>query len=129
MTNFVSTFKKQAETGYVHHRNDDFALRELVPLSCVIEKNTKWILQVDLPGVERKNIIVTMAEGHLVIKAKLAKAYQVSNHGRVTKFENLKKVIEIPSHADVKTISAKFKDGILTISIPKIDSGKRIHIR
>ena len=129
MTNFVSTFKKQSETGYGHHRNDDFVLRELVPLSYVLEKNTKWILQVDLPEVERKNIIVTMTNGHLVVKAKLAKAYNVSNHGRVTKFENLKKAMEIPQYADTKKISAKFRDGILTISIPKIESGKRIPIK
>lgn len=129
MTNFVSTFKKQSETVYVHHRNDDFVLRELVPLSYVLEKNTKWILQVDLPGVERKNIIVTMTNGHLVVKAKLVKAYNVSNHGRVTKFENLKKAMEIPQYADTKKISVKFKDGVLTISIPKIESGKRIPIK
>lgn len=127
-TNFITLFKKRANPVLVRHMDDDFILREIVPLSCVIEKNSKWMLQIDLPGVERKNIIVTITHGHIVIKAKLEKAYNVSNHESITKFENLKKIIELPPHADIKKISAKFENGMLAITVPKIESGKRIPI-
>ncbi len=127
-TNFIPSFKKQDESVFEHHIKDDFILRELVPLSCLFEKNSKWVIQIDLPGVERENIVVTITHGHIVVKAKLEEAYKVATHGRVTKFESLKKVIELPPHADIKKISAKFKNGILTLTIPKIDSGKRIPV-
>lgn len=127
-TNFIPSFGKKSTNTLGHHSSDDLILRELVPLSHMAEKNSKWILQVDLPGVERKDIVVTVSRGNLVIKAELEEAYSVSNHGHVVRFEKLKKVISLPSHADIKKISAKFKNGILTITIPKVDSGKRIPI-
>ncbi len=129
VTNFIPSFKAEGDSFFEHHIKDDFILRELVPLSCLFEKNSKWIIQIDLPGVERKNIVVNITQGHIVVKAKLEEAYKISTHGRVTKFESLKKVVELPPHADIKKISAKFKNGILTITIPKIDSGKRIPVK
>lgn len=103
-------------------------LRELVPLSCLLENNSKWILEMDLPGVDRKNIEVNMTRGHVVVKARLKEAYTVSNHGHVIKFETMKKVVSLPPHADLKKVSARFRDGILTITIPRTDAGKKIPV-
>ncbi|MDE1830117.1 MAG: Hsp20/alpha crystallin family protein [Thaumarchaeota archaeon] len=128
-TDFIASFEKRVSSLHEHNTADDFALREIVPLSYLIEKNSKWVLQIDLPGVERKNIVLTITHGHVVVKAKLEEAFKVSNHGQVIKFENMKKAVELPPYADIKKISAKFKNGILTITIPKIDSGKRIPIK
>lgn len=127
-TNFVPSFKKGSKPGVKIHEKDDFVLRELSPLSFLHEKNSKWTLQVDLPGVEKKNIAVTITDGHLVVKAKLEEAYTVSNHGHFVKFESFKKVVTIPPHADAKRISAKFRDGILTVTVPRIESGKKIPV-
>lgn len=128
-TDFIASFERRTSSIHGHHLSDDLVLRELVPLSYLTEKNSKWILQIDLPGVERKNIILTTTHGHIVVKAKLEEAYKISNHGHVIKFENMKKIVELPLRADIKKVSAKFKNGILTITIPKIDSGKRIPVK
>ncbi|HJU13693.1 MAG TPA: Hsp20/alpha crystallin family protein [Candidatus Nitrosotalea sp.] len=127
-TNFVPSFKKGSKPVLGNHTRDDFTLRELVPLSFLHERSSKWVLQIDLPGVEKKNISVNITDGHLVIKAKLEEAYTVSNHGHFIKFETFKKVVTIPPHANAKRISAKFKDGILTVTVPRVESGKKIPI-
>ncbi len=127
-TNFIPSFKKGGKPVVEHHPEDDFLLKELVPLSCLLEKNSKWVLQIDLPGVEKRNIEVNITHGHVMIKAKLKEAYTVSNHGHVIRFETMKKVVSIPPHADIKRVSAKFRDGILTVTIPRTDAGKRIPI-
>jgi len=112
-----------------HDFMDDFMHRELLPLSHFIEKDSKWILEVDLPGVEKKNIDVTITSGHLVIKAKLEELYRVSRHGYVTEFEYFKKVIGLPPHVNTRKIETKFKNGVLTITIPKIITGKKISVK
>ena len=127
-TNFVPSFKKGSKIGVKSHENDDFVLRELSPLSFLHEKNSKWILQIDLPGVEKKNIAVTVTDGHLIVKARLKEAYTVANHGHFVKFETFKKVVTMPQHADAKKVSAKFSDGILTVTVPRVESGKRIPV-
>jgi HSP20 family protein len=105
---------------------DDFVHKELVPLSHPSEKGSKWILQVDLPGVKKKDIKVSLTSDHIVIKAKLEESYCVSRRNCVVEFDYFKKVVELPSSVDTKNISAEFKGGILTIVMPKATTGKRI---
>jgi len=114
---------------FSHDFMDDFIHQELVPLSHFIEKNSKWILEVDLPGVKKKNIDITITGGHLVMKAKLEELYRVSRHGYVTEFEYFNKVVGLPPHVNTKKIETKFKNGVLTIIIPKITSGKKISVK
>ena len=128
-SDFLSWFEKRMNSALGHYFMDDLTHRELVPLSHFIERNSKWILEVDLPGVKRTNIDVTVTNGHLVIKAKLEESYKVSRHGHVTEFEYFKKVISLPPHSNTKKIETKFKSGILTKTIPKKTSGKKIYVK
>jgi len=128
-SDFLSWFEKRMESSFDHDFMDDFIHRELVPLSHFIERNSKWILEVDLPGVKKNNIDVIITSDHLIIKAKLEESYKVSRHGHMTEFEYFKKVIGLPSHANIKKIETKFKNGILTIIIPKITAGKKISVK
>jgi len=128
-SDFASWFEKRMNLVFSHDFMDDFIHQELVPLSHFIEKNSKWILEVDLPGVKKKNIDITITGGHLVMKAKLEELYRVSRHGYVTEFEYFNKVVGLPPHVNTKKIETKFKNGVLTIIIPKITSGKKISVK
>lgn len=121
-------FEKQMNSVFGESFLDDYIHRELVPLSHLIEKDSKWILEVDLPFVNRKDIDITLSPHHLTIKAKLEKTFCVSKFNCTVEFDYFKKVISIPDGIDEKKILAKFRDGILTIVIPKITVGKKIPI-
>jgi HSP20 family molecular chaperone IbpA len=127
-SSFISAFEKRTNAAFHHRLIDDFANRELIPLSHLTENDSKWILQIDLPGVRKKGVSVTVTRGHVIVKAKLEESYHISRHGHLTKFECLKKVTSLPAYVDTKKISARFKNGILTIIIPKITNGKKIPI-
>lgn len=128
-SDFASWFEKRMNLLLPNNFTDDFMNRELVPLSHFIEKDSKWILEVDLPSVKKNNINVTITSGHLVIKAKLEELYKVSRHGYVTEFEYFNKVIGLPPHVNTRKIETKFKNGILTITIPKLIAGKKISVK
>ena len=128
-SDFASWFEKRMNLLFPHDFMDDFMHRELVPLSHFIEKDSKWILEVDLPGVNKKNIDVTITSGHLIIKAKLEESYRVSRHGYATEFEYFNKVIGLPPYVNTKKIETRFKNGILTITIPKLTAGKKISVK
>ena len=127
-SDFASWFEKRMNLAFGHDFMDDFIRQELVPLSHFIEKDLKWILEVDLPGVKKKNIDVAITDDHLVIKAKLEESYRVSRHGYVTEFKYFNKVIGLPPHVNTKKIETIFKNGILTITIPKITTGKKLSV-
>ncbi len=111
-----------------HESIDDFVNRELVPLTHLTKKTSKWVLEVDLPGVKKKDIEVILTSGYIVIKAKLEESYCVSRHGSVTRFEYFKKVIDLPPHVNTNEITAGFNNSILTITMPKTTRGKKIPI-
>ncbi|HMK32481.1 MAG TPA: Hsp20/alpha crystallin family protein [Nitrosopumilaceae archaeon] len=124
--NFLSMFERQINT--LGKEIDDYLNKELSPLSRLEEKDTEWVLDIDLPFVNKKNISVILTTHHLVIKAKLEKTYRVSKFNYVTEFDYFKKTFTLPLGIDTKRISSKFKDGILRISLPKVTSGRKLHV-
>ena len=107
---------------------DDYINKELMPLSHLTEKDAKYILEIDLPFVNKKDISVVLTSQHLVIRAKLEKTCSVSKLGRVAEFNYFKKTFSLPSGIDFKKISAKFNEGMLRITLPKILKGKKLSI-
>jgi HSP20 family protein len=124
--NFPSMFERQINA--LGKEIDDFLNKELMPLSRLEEKDAEWILEIDLPFVNKKNISIILTTHHLIIKAKLEKTYCVFKFNCMTEFDYFKKTLPLPPAIDIKRISSKFKNGILRISLPKISTGKKLRI-
>lgn len=107
---------------------DDHINKELIPLSHIIEKNSKWILEVDLPLVNKNDIELVLTANHIVITAKLTKTYYVSKFDCVREFNYFKKITSLPPSVDKEKIKAEFHSGILKIYIPKIMIGRKIPV-
>ena len=108
--------------------NDDVEQQSLSPLSCLREFGTYWLLEFDLPLVNKKDIKITFDENTVSVEAKLKETYSEEKLGMKTKFEYFKKTITLPSKINSKKASAKFTKGRLTITIPKGISGHKIKI-
>jgi len=108
--------------------NDDIERQILSPLSCLREYGTHWLLEFDLPLVNKKNIKITFDKDSISVEAKLKEIYSEEKLGKKTKFEYFKKTIILPSKIDNNNISAKFENGRLKIIIPKKISSHKIKI-
>ena len=109
---------------------DDQEQKCLHPLSCLREHETKWVIEFDLPLVEKKDINVYLdEEGMIVVEAKLKETYIDSKGGKSFEYEYFKKSLSLPKNVDIKNISARFSNGILTITIPKQHKGTKIQIQ
>ena len=106
---------------------DDLEQKILRPLSCIKEHESKWVLEFDLPLVEKKYINVYNDEEMIVVEAKLREVYRDSKFTR-HQYEYFKKSVLIPKNVDIKKISARFTNGRLVITIPKIFQGTKIKI-
>jgi HSP20 family protein len=129
MSDFGKFIEKQMSSFFDDTAFNDFIHKELIPLSHLKERHSSWILEVDLPLVDKKNIETTSSGDHLIIKARLTKAFCVSRGEVVTEFDYFKKTIKIPNGVDTKQISASFNSGILRIIMPKRTQGKKIQIK
>ena len=109
--------------------NDDIEHQILSPLSCLREYGTHWLLEFDLPLVNKKDIKVTFDENSINVEAKLKETYSEEKFGKKTKFEYFKKTITLPEKIDNKKTSAKFEKGRLKIIIPKTIFSRKIKIK
>ena len=108
---------------------DDIEHRILSPLSCLREFDTHWMLEFDLPLVNKKNIKVTFDGNMINVEAKLKEKYSEEKLGKITKFEYFKKSMSLPGKIDSKTTTAVFQKGRLVIKIPKKIVGHSIKIK
>jgi HSP20 family protein len=108
---------------------DDVEEKTLSPLSCIRELESKWVIEFDLPLVSKENISVTFDKGNeITVEAKLREAYFYENLGSKSEFRFFKKKVTLPGQIDEKKITSNFKNGRLTIYLPKLFRGNKIKI-
>ena len=93
-----------------------------------------YIIEVDLPGVKKEDIEISVEDGILTIRGerKLEKKEEAENYTRIESFfGRFERAFKLPADADSENIEAKYEDGVLKIFIPKKqkDSGKKIEIK
>lgn len=107
---------------------DDIDSHILSPLSCLREFGAYWLLEFDLPLVNKKDIKVTFDQNTISVEAKLKETYSEEKLGVQTKFQYFKKTISLPENINKNKTTAKFENGRLKIIIPKKVSGQKIKI-
>jgi HSP20 family protein len=85
--------------------------RELEPLLDIMQTDKEVMVVMELPGVNKKDINVTVGNKRLTISAKKLDALVC-------------KKIELPIKIDRKNSSAIYKNGVLTIMLPKPNSNQ-----
>lgn len=120
--------RKRFDPNPILHLSDDLEQKILSPLSYIKEHGSKWILEFDLPLVDKKDINVFVdSDQTIIVEAKLRESY-CDEHQKRYQYEYFKKSISLPKNVDADSISAKFVDGRLIITIPKTSQGKKIRI-
>ncbi len=96
--------------------------RVFVPRTDVVEHDTGFTLNVELPGVPASAVSVEVADGQLTISGEKALS-EVDETSTVHRRERLagkfERKFEFPTHVDFEKIEATCQDGILVINVPK----------
>jgi HSP20 family protein len=93
-----------------------------------------YYLEIDLPGVKKENIEISVNDGILTISGerKLERKEEKENYTRIESFfGRFERSFKLPADANTDEIEAKYKDGVLKLFIPKRQKpeGKRIEIK
>ena len=100
--------------------------KPLAPLMAadLIETDTDFHIHADLPGVE--NLDISVKDGFLLMKAERKITHEVDTdlvHSFERSYGKVSRQIILPDNADGDKAAAKYKNGVLTVSIPKRVSG------
>ena len=93
-----------------------------VPAVDIKEEDERYVIHADIPGVEAKDIEVSMEDGILSIRGerKFENEEEREGYKRVERVRgSFYRRFSLPDGADADAISAKCKDGVLEVIIPK----------
>ncbi len=82
----------------------------------------RYVININIPGSEKNNIKVTTKDGILNIEAKTktSKEDKKSNYIKKEIYEGaFSRTLSLPSDVDSQKLTTKYKDGVLTITIPR----------
>ena len=93
----------------------------------VYEYDDKVGIVAEIPGLDKKQLYVSVEEGVLTIAGDKHSAFE--NEGakvlrRELKQSSFKRQFELGELLDGENIKANFKDGILSVSVPKLEPEK-----
>ena len=94
------------------------------PAVDIREEENRFVILADLPGVDPKDIDITMEQGVLTIKGERVGDKEESHEGykRVERVRGtFYRRFSLPDSADAERIEAKGKDGVLEIVLPKLE--------
>ena len=98
-----------------------------VPAVDVSETDKNVIVKAEVPGMDTKDIEVTMQGDLLVIKGekKEEQEEKKENFHRIERRRGtFARAIKMPVAVDADKITAKYKKGILTVTLPKKEEGR-----
>lgn len=104
-----------------------------MPAVDIREEPNALVLLADVPGVEPNKIEVTAANGTLTLKGERSSEKEIKekDYKRVERsYGSFYRSFSLPEYADTEHITAKTRDGVLEIRIPKTtkSSAKRISV-
>jgi HSP20 family protein len=126
----VDRLFRDFETGFLqspfYREVNNFWRRELTspvtPACDVIEKDNAFELTAELPGLDPKNIELSVAQDILTIKGEKNEQKEEKTKDRYVserRYGSFRRSVQLPASVDASKIEAKYKSGILTVSLPK----------
>jgi len=91
------------------------------------------VVRAELPGMKREDIDISLHDGTLSISGerKVEKEYENAETYRSERFVGrFQRTISLPSPVNGEAVSAQYKEGILTVTLPKTEESKpkQIHV-
>ena len=98
------------------------------PRMDLYETNGEVVAEVELPGVDPKNIEVEVKDNVLKVEAKAEEKKEVKERGYYRKemgARYFKRQVSLPTEVIGEKAEAEYKEGVLKITIPKVKPTKK----
>ena len=102
--------------------DEQSSVADWVPPVDIREETSQFVLHADLPGLDAKDIEITLEKGVLTIRGqrKLETRDEKAGFRRVERVSGaFFRRFTLPDTADSQAVKAKFANGVLEVAIPK----------
>ena len=118
-----------------HHRHDDDVMTRgawVPPVDIFENGNKELVIKAELPAMTREDIDVTVENQTLTIRGekKFNSEVKDEQYHRVERtYGSFSRSFSLPTTVDVTKVSADYKDGVLTVTLPLREEAKPKQIK
>jgi HSP20 family protein len=91
------------------------------------EKNGDFVIRTDLPGLKAEDIDISIEDDALTIKGEFENEEDEERenvHFQEIRYGKFQRTVKLPGIVDPDQVEATFKDGVLRLTMPKIEESK-----
>lgn len=103
-----------------------------MPKVDLIDRDTDVVIRVELPGVAKEDLDVSMTEDNVTIRASMRREEKEEKgeyYRRELSSGEFQRTLRLPTAVKGDQAKATFKDGILELVLPKVEQAKRKTIK
>ena len=107
--------------------DEEAPVRSWAPAVDILENEGNIVLKAELPGIDPKDVEVRVEDNTLYLKGerKFEKEVKEENYHRVERsYGSFARSFALPGSIDSEKVQAEYKDGLLTLTIPKREEAK-----
>lgn len=122
MANEIQAVKTQSPAAAEHTRDR----KVFIPPVDIVESNDAIILTADMPGVDEKNVSVTLEKGVLSILGEIEPASVRDRKIAYAEYEigDYERAFTLSDEIDQDRIEATVKNGVLRLVLPKTEAAR-----
>lgn len=105
----------------------EFGAGEWTPAVDIIENDLGIVIRAELPGIDPKDVSVTIDDNILTLRGERhveEEAKKENFHRMERAYGVFARSFTLPAHVDASKVTAEFKDGLLTVKLPRSDAAK-----
>jgi HSP20 family protein len=99
----------------------------------VEETDNEIKVTANIPGVDPKDINVEVGDDYLSLSGKIEKESKDEKNGKIYRYEReygeFRREFSLPARVNKDSITAKSKNGVLTITLPKSEDERKTKVR
>lgn len=125
LSNLRDQFSRLFDVAFSGRQPESFG--DWSPALDAFEDKDKYVVSVEVPGLNKQDLNVVVHDGVLTISGE-RKAEKESKEGTVHRteryFGKFSRSVSLPSAVKADQVTAAYKDGVLTVEVPKADEAK-----
>jgi HSP20 family protein len=106
---------------------EEITLSEWTPPADITEDDKEYLIKAELPEIKKEDVKITIENGMLTISGerKFEKEEKRRKYHRVERgYGTFVRSFTLPDDADGNKVKAEFKNGLLTVHLPKSEHAK-----
>ena len=131
----ITDFDRIFDRMFTHDSPRLSSAQSCMPAVDVTETETEFLLSADMPGIDKKDVSIDIHDGVITIKGESAIDNEKSTDDyriRERQLGSFNRSFRLPDNVNEVKVAAKFKNGVLKITLPKakevLPEGRRIKI-